>query len=153
MFHLDLSQKYIQMKNTLLITAGIVLSLTACKKEEEKDTTKPEIKVTSPIMEQEYKLGDTIRFKGSITDNENLASFKTDIHLGEGHKHKSISGNRSGDWEYKKTTPISGTSYTINEEIIIPASADTGEYHFIVNALDEAGNAANFVEVDIDVKL
>lgn len=124
------------------------LAFTGCDKDEEPepDTTSPVISILEPRNEEKYQQGTNLIIEGTITDNEALGSYSVDIHEGHGHSHKS-----TVEWEVDYSKNISGTSYTINDTIPIPASADTTEYHVIINAIDAAGNSANFAEVDIEV--
>lgn len=137
------------MKKIALLLA-VPLLFTNCKKEEDVDTTKPVISISTPTQEQEIQRGTKFMITGTITDDKELASFKIDIHDGSGHTHKStISGEN--EWDHEITKSISGTSYSISEEVTIPVTADTAEYDIIIEALDKAGNAASFIELEIDV--
>jgi len=139
------------MKNTLLLLAVTTALFPSCKKDENRvvDTTAPTITITYPSNEAQYKAGDTLKIVGLVNDNENLANLKIDIHEGDGHSHKSAA--RGTEWNYNHTIALSGTSYNLNHSVLIPATADSAEYHVIINALDASGNAAEFVEIDIDI--
>lgn len=139
-----------EMIKKCLVSLMVTLTMLACKKEE-IDETAPVITISSPQNEQVVKAGETISFKGVITDNEGLGTFQYEIHEGEGHDHKSGT-SESVEWEVKQSVAISGTSYTINESILVPKNAEATEYHFIVNAIDAAGNAAVFIELNIDLE-
>lgn len=153
---LHLKRSFIIMKKISLILISGLLVFSACKKDKKeetdvKDTQKPVITLEKPKDKDHFHPGDKIHADGTITDNVNLSEFKIDIHYaGDGHGH----GKRGEEveWEYVKVFPISGKSHKFHEHITIPENAKHGEYHFIVYALDAAGNAADFVEVEIEIE-
>lgn len=142
-------------KISLLLVSGLLI-FSACKKDKKeetavKDTQKPVITLEKPKDKDHFHPGDKIHAEGTITDNENLSQFKIDIHYaGDGHGH----GKRGEEveWEYEKVYTISGKSHTFHEDIIIPENAKHGEYHFIVSALDATGNAAEPIDIDIEIE-
>lgn len=129
------------MKTTLfgLMAMGLLI-FSSCSKEE-KDKEAPSITLTEPEEGEQYYIqsGDSveIHFNATFTDNEALKSYKVDIHNAEGHSHKAI---LSYDTIVMGT--LSGTQYFIHEHIIAHPFhvSDTGHYHLVVYALDEAGN-------------
>ncbi|CAG0991047.1 MAG: DUF4625 domain-containing protein [Bacteroidetes bacterium] len=120
----------------------------SCKKEK-ADTEKPAIKMNSPTEDAEYKAGETIVFNATFTDNIALSEYDIDIHNGAGHGH----GRMMGVWAIEISGELSGIMHIIKKEINIPNDADTGTYHMIVNALDKAGNEAEFEEIDFKIIL
>jgi hypothetical protein len=54
-------------------------------------------------------------------------------------------------FEYSTTVNITGVNTEQRLFIPIPTTAAAGSYHFIVSAVDKAGNEANFVEVDLTI--
>lgn len=140
---LSSTQKKNNMKKIWMI--GILfLGFISCKKE---DTQKPVISITAPANGKHFEPGETFTVTGTITDNENLSQFKIDMHSGDGHMHKST----KGEFDFELIQDIEGTSYSISVPITITADADSGLYHLIVEATDEAGNQADFVELDIEI--
>jgi len=131
------------MKTKIIYTA-LILSMLACKKTDEE---KPEIVIDAPVTGAHFEPGDTFTLSGKITDNENLSQFKIDMHSGEGHVHKSS----NGIFDFELIKDIEGTSYNLSEPIVISNDADTGLYHLIIEATDEEGNEANFIEIDLDI--
>lgn len=140
------------MKKMNLTTSICLMTLTtlifSCKKEK-ADTEKPEIKVNTPANNAGYKAGETIVFNSTFKDNVALSEYNIDIHDAAGHGH----GRLMHGWETKISGELSGIMHIIKKEINIPNDADTGTYHMIVNALDKAGNEAEFVEIDFKIIL
>ncbi len=137
------------MKKTVAISLVLLIAF-ACKKDEE-DTTPPVITITSPTNEQVVKVGSSFTLTGIVSDDTELATYRYEIHEADGHDHKSGS-NESVEWKTEETLTISGTSHSISKAIAVPANAEATEYHVIVNAIDAAGNAAELVEITIDVE-
>jgi hypothetical protein len=132
---------------------------TACNKEcadcpgqaPSADVSKPGISVVSPSMNTSYTGGDTISFHAWFTDNRELSQYRVEIHSSsDGHAHGKNS-EIAPFFEYSTTVNITGVNTEQRLFIPIPTSAAAGPYHFIVSAVDKAGNEANFVEVDLNI--
>ena len=138
------------MKKLVYISAAL-LFMSSCSSDDDgtTDTTKPVISISEPEMEEHFQQGSEIHFEGKITDETALSQMRIDVHLGDGHDHDGKANLE--EWDHEQTWDISGKEYDFHEDIAIPADADTGMYHFIVYALDKAGNSANFVEIDIHI--
>lgn len=140
------------------IALGFLTALTllgACKKEaEEIDTTYPEIDVTGvdafPKQCAVLKRGEKFVFKATFRDNLALGSASIDIHHNFDHHSHSTEVNDCTMEPLKKAVnpfllikafPITseGTSFTIREEIAVPADVDPGDYHFMIRLTDKAG--------------
>lgn len=132
------------------LAAAVMVS---CSSDDEDDTPAdtqaPVVTLNSPNDNDKFEPGDRIHADGEITDNESLSQMRIDIHwAGDDHSH----GKTSNRWEYVEDFDISGTSWDFHEDITIPADADHGKYHFIIYALDAAGNQSERVEVDIYIE-
>lgn len=137
---------------TLLVLAAGLVFLNACNKGdgEEKDTTKPVITLSTPKSGDEFVSGGKINISATFSDNKELSQYKIEIHDDfDGHTHLKTG---SPAFAYSKIVGISGTSNTLNLAIDIPQDVATGAYHLIINALDKAGNEAEFAEADITIK-
>jgi hypothetical protein len=117
------------------------------------DVTAPTIEVHEPGAGAYLEAGSYINFEAIFKDDFELGSYSIDIHDNfDGHSHGRIA--RTGTdpslvkWSFKR-------SYTIPEGMIIfvaqhdddievAANAMAGPYHFIVQAVDKAGNATNY---------
>lgn len=116
------------------------------------DTTKPTIEILAPTDHQEVKPGSVLTVKANLTDNVGLASYKIEIHSaddGHGHKSKQLLAT---DFEYSNANEVPGktATYTINQEIKIPADAAEEHYHVGITVLDVNGNQnQQFVEIFI----
>lgn len=96
------------------------------------------------------KRGDTFTFKATFTDNQELGSYSISIHHNFDHHTHSTSAVEC-DMDPVKTavqpflniTEYSiapGTKqYTADVNISVPATVDTGDYHFMVRLTDQAG--------------
>lgn len=137
---------------------GLLLSLgflAACQKEtEEIDTTYPEIDLSAvnafPKQCGIVKRGEKFSFRASFSDNVELGSASIDIHHNFDHHTHSTEVNDCSMEAVKKPVnpfllikafPIAAgqKTYTINEELVVPADADPGDYHFMIRLTDKAG--------------
>ncbi|MDR9487190.1 DUF4625 domain-containing protein [Salibacter sp.] len=147
------------MKKVSLFMMAISLAFVSCDKDDDDDnnqntdTAKPVVTVISPAKHSEFAPGDTIHFEGEALDNEALSEMKVDIHWADdGHSHGGKRASTAMKWDEEFIYEISGREWQFHEDIIIPSDADTGMHHFIVSALDKAGNQSEFVEVDFHVE-
>ncbi|MCD7938165.1 MAG: DUF4625 domain-containing protein [Tannerellaceae bacterium] len=134
---------------TVIATLFATAFLTAC--DEDGDTTKPAIHLVSPAEGAVLIIGERIDFEAVFTDNENLGSYKIDIHDASGHTHGHDEsdgdyGHDHGDskedaFSFVDTWNLSGISQTVKHtDILIPSSATPGAYHLVVYCYDASGN-------------
>jgi hypothetical protein len=115
---------------------------------DEGDTTKPVIELIEPEEGAELLIGSEngVHFEMDLSDNEQLASYKVEIHNNIGsnyHEHGTDlrSANETDVFAFEKTWNISGRNTHIHHhEIMIPANATEGNYHLMVYCTDAAGN-------------
>jgi hypothetical protein len=144
------------MKNYFIILAIVTLAFFAgCKKEtEEVDTTYPEINISAadafPKQCSSIKRGDKFIFKATLSDNNELGSSSIDIHNNFDHHTHSTEVNDCGLDPIKTpvnpflliktyTIPSGLKTYTITQEVSVPADVDPGDYHFLIRLTDKAG--------------
>jgi hypothetical protein len=147
------------MKKVSLFMMAISLAFVSCDKDDDDDnnqntdTSKPVVTVMSPSDHSEFAPGDTIHFEAEAVDNKALSEMKVDVHWADdGHSHGGKKSSAAEKWDEEFTFELSGREFHVHEHFSIPANADTGMHHFIVTALDEAGNQSEFVEVEIHVE-
>lgn len=77
-----------------------------------------------------------------------LSQYKIDIHSNfDCHGHdKPLS-----EWTYMHVGDLSGKEQTVVEEIPLPPDAAAGNYHCVINLIDELGGEADFVEFNLVV--
>ncbi len=126
---------------TLFISVLVLLSFNACSSDD-GDTTKPVINLISPAEGADLRVGnqDGIHLEMDLEDNENLASYKIDIHSNfDGHTHKAEGETTA--FSFSKSWNVTGKNAHIHHhEIIIPENATHGKYHLMVYCVDAAGN-------------
>lgn len=89
--------------------------------------------------------GDTLRFAFYFTGANQLSEYKIDAHENfDCHAH-----GKSVNWSVVKVGSLSGNEATINEEMIIPENASTGNYHLTIRLLDIYGNEAEEKEFNV----
>ena len=108
-------------KNIFILLSFVVLFFTACDKADEISTVN--IDVTSPIENQEFNLGDTIKVFATITANKNVNAYKVIF--------KSTAG---GQLKYNSRI-VNSTSFTIE--------------NFWVNDLATGGDVQLDIEADM----
>ena len=158
------------MKNILLILPVFILGFVACS-DDDVDTTKPTIELIKPSDETAFHPGDKIEFVCDFADNDELASYKVDIHSNfDDHEHttsmqmKSETEDEHGHaWTYENKWTFEEGLSTIqvnHQEIEIPLTVPhddaeeeiaEGHYHLGVYCLDVAGNEnVVFIEIEIE---
>ena len=126
-----------------------ILFFAACSEDNDPDLEAPVIAVEIPENEQRFEAGNNIPFNALYTDNEALSSTNIEIHNAfddHGHGRKADDPSLS-KFAYKETfemPPDKSYLMDLTNEITIPENAMAGPYHFIVQALDAAGNATSF---------
>lgn len=140
--------KLISMKKIKLFSLLAALSVlsVACEKDEEQDTTAPQINSVS-INEKDHDIevaaGEEIHIDAHVTDNEALGELKIDIHdIFDGHSHKS------SKWAKVLTIALSGKEQHLHEHADVPDEALAGPYHAVFRLIDKEGNEGEFAEVD-----
>lgn len=149
------------MKLYQIMIVLMAVAFVACEKEE-VDNAAPQIEVANPIHDAAYHPGDTIHFECTFTDNEQLKSYKIDIHFAGDHEHKSVSITNN-EWQYENTWDFQegvSSEYVTHSEIVIPETVVSdgmeeeiteGEYHFGVYCTDLSGNESQeFVDIIIE---
>jgi hypothetical protein len=145
------------MKNLLaicLLTISTLLVFISCDEGEDIiDTTAPTIEVEEPVNGEYFIAGDYAHFEAKFTDDFELATYNIEIHDNfGGHSHGRIANAKSDPslikWTYKQSflIPEGLTLFQaiLEDEIDISSNAMAGPYHFIVQAIDQAGNASSF---------
>lgn len=139
--------------------AFMALALLASCEKNDADTQKPQIEVISPAEEQQIRLGDAIVFNVKFSDNEELKSYKVDIHSNfDAHTHKLGAVNDSVAWTFQKSWdfPAGMSQMQIqHQEIVVPAvisehPVSRGEYHITIYCTDASGNE-HWMALPIDV--
>jgi hypothetical protein len=113
---------------------------------DEGDTTKPVIELIEPEEAAELRIGSEngIHFEMNLSDNEQLASYKVEIHNNfdnHGHETDFRSGSETVPFTFEKAWNVSGrNTHVHHHEINIPENATEGKYHLMVYCTDAAGN-------------
>ncbi|KAB2918743.1 MAG: DUF4625 domain-containing protein [Bacteroidetes bacterium] len=146
MFH---KTKIMKRLPILVMALGLVL-LNACSKgDDDKDTTKPVIKLSEPTSGDVFVSGEKMNVSVAFEDNKELSQYKIEIHDDfDRHAHLKTG---SPAFTFTKIVAISSNG-SYHFTIDIPADVAAGPYHFIVNALDKAGNEADFAEAEFTIK-
>ena len=147
----------------LLLLAGAAL-LVGCKKEEKKDTQKPEIRLHGPEEGAKVEIGKTMHFEADFTDwGGKLASYKVDIHNNfKPHSHSNDAvkpvvtlaeeqkgGEEMVPFSFEKEWPLKPyiNEHIHHHEIEIKApegkKIQPGSYHIVVYCADQAGNQSH----------
>ena len=155
------------MKITLriILIAIIFAGIVSCDSDNNDpvDVTGPAIELDEPHGEEFFQTGDFIHFEATFTDDIELGSYSIDIHDNlDGHSHGRIADEEIDpsllEWNYKENfTFEAGQKAAVidmHDEIQIPSNAIAAPYHFIVQAVDKAGNATSYqddstVEIEI----
>lgn len=109
------------------------------------DTVKPTISLTEPEEGQNLKIGSTtgVHFEVDLADDVMLKSYKIEIHNNfDHHSHGTRAASSTIPFTFNKAYDVTGkrTAHIHHHEIIIPANAAPGDYHFMLYCTDAAGN-------------
>src|SRR5690606_36231356 len=139
------------MKKYLVLFVAL-FSLVSCDSSDDLDTTKPEISIITPTDHQEVLPGQTLQFLANVSDNENLASYKIEVHNSDdGHQYGSLIQSYSKEaFSTDIVGSLTGKSPVISHDIQISSEALHGHYHVRIFVFDAAGNPdENFVAIYI----
>jgi hypothetical protein len=140
-----------------VLLMGLMMLTVGCSKECEEcpkpaaaaDTTKPVITLNSPASGSTQTGGNMMNVNIKVEDDRELSQVKIEIHDNfDGHGHGRLS-DAVTPFEFDTIISTNAREITINFDLAIPANVAAGQYHFIVEAIDKAGNQANFVEADL----
>ncbi|MGQ1785013.1 MULTISPECIES: DUF4625 domain-containing protein [unclassified Saccharicrinis] len=158
------------MKKILFVLPIFIFVFVACSSSDEVDTTKPTIELMKPVDGEAFHPGDKIEFICNFSDNDELASYKVDIHSAfDSHAHSAIQLKSGAEedhgeaWDYENTWTFEdglSTASVSHQEMVIPVTilhegvseeVAEGHYHLGVYCLDAAGNQSEFfIEIEIE---
>lgn len=140
-----------------VLLMGLMMLTVGCSKECEEcpkpaaaaDTTKPVITLNSPASGSTQTGGTLLNVNLKVEDDRELSQVKIEIHDNfDGHGHGRLS-DAVTPFEFDTIISTNAREITVNFDLALPANVAAGQYHFIVEAIDKAGNQANFVEADL----
>ena len=117
--------------------------LMACEDNDEVvDVTPPTITIDDPLSGEKFAAGGVIPFEALFEDDVDLATYNITIHDDfDGHSHGRLA---IAPFQFDQSYELSGISSEVSFDIEINADATAGPYHFIVGAIDAAGNSTSF---------
>lgn len=116
------------------------------------------VKVQGVVAEHhELEAGTAWNLVVEATDDMALSQLRIEIHSAEGHDHGEGNGVTtgwtaySGTWDVLEIADLQGDSATFSKNFTIPFSV-RGEWHLVVQVLDEAGNEspAQIIEIEVE---
>lgn len=141
------------MKVKILYLAFLLLFLAGCD-EIVKDEEVPQIDMTGandfPQNCAKVYRGEAFVFSATLTDNTELGSYSIEMHHNFDHHTHSTSGTSCEMEEVKSPVnpfvfieeyeiPSGLKSYAVQNQIMIPANVDAGDYHITVRLTDKSG--------------
>lgn len=136
--------------------AAATLLFTACSSDddngEEPQIDPPLVTLEDPENGAHFHLGDRIHVDGEVHGTD-LSELRIDIHwAGDGHGHGKKADDPDNQWHQEWVIELSGNNEHFHEHIDIPEDIAEGEHHLIVDALDNAGNRSERVEISIYIE-
>jgi hypothetical protein len=138
----------------ILIIALVVIGVASCDDADTLvDLTAPVIEVRDPEYGKLLPAGDFILFEAGFIDDVELATYNIEIHDNfSGHGHGRIAKANDDPtllkWAFKESFLIPEGlrlfEAILEDDILIPGNAMAGPYHFIIQAIDKAGNSTSF---------
>lgn len=147
--------KQVKILKTLCTAIGIAALIAGCSKDKDAtDTEYPTIDVAAsaafPKQCSEVTRGQKFTAKILVADNAELGSVSIDVHHNFDHHSHSTEVTECNTGAVKtpvkpfllvKSIPIpaGNKSYTVSEQINVPADIDPGDYHFMIRVTDKEG--------------
>ncbi len=149
------------MKKILVLTGVLSLLIAACRKDTKIDVVAPEVSAVrvngSDSTVYLVAAGSTLQVAIEVTDNDRLNEVRVIVHDAEnGHVHDGLghAGGElrlnTGNWGKQDVFQVENTSSTIQLEIAVPDTI-SGQWHLVVNALDQVGNVSKDYTILINV--
>lgn len=141
-----------------LTAVAALFDMVACSSNDDvvKDTQLPTITdqgiTANPVDCQVYNRGEVIPFRYRFTDNEELGNYNIEIHNNFDHHTHGTQGkscdpdeterNAKNAFYYNQdfSIPRGSKAYDASQEILIPATVEPGDYHFVICVTDQTGN-------------
>lgn len=136
--------------NNVLVFGLFVLSifaLVSCS-DDNDDTQKPVVSNLEVGHSDTIHIGEGIHLEFEVEDDNRLDYYRITIHPEEDHEK---SAGETLSWTYDSTfTEVSGLrNYTVHQhDIVVPETAEEGDYHFHLAVADQAGNVTE-IEKDL----
>ncbi len=91
-----------------------------------------------------------LRMEINFKARAGLAQYKIDIHSNfDCHSHRAASGAKR--WQLIEIEQLAGTDYTLVRELAVPDDIQAGDYHFMLQALDQKGNEADMAVYSLQI--
>jgi len=92
-----------------------------------------------------------LRMEINFKARAGLAQYKIDIHSNfDCHSHRTVAGAKR--WQLIEIEQLEGTDYTLVRELVVPDDIQAGDYHFMLQALDQQGNEADMAVYSLQVR-
>ncbi len=149
------------MKKILFLIVGFSALVVACRKDTKIDVVAPEVSALringSDSSIHVVAAGAVLQVAIEVADNDRLNEVRLIIHDAEnGHTHEG-SGHaggeyrlNSGNWGKQDVFQAENTTALLNLEVPVPDTI-AGNWHLVVNALDQVGNVSKDYTVLIQV--
>ncbi|UII26782.1 DUF4625 domain-containing protein [Fulvivirga maritima] len=93
---------------------------------------------------------DTLAITFNLKGQNGLSQYKIDLHSNfDCHTHGRIN---QAPWYVLKVEEVEGSEATVDERLIVPQDVQAGNYHFMLQLLDQKGNEAEAVLYSLQVK-
>ena len=149
------------MKKILVLVACFSLLIAACRKDTKIDVVAPAVSSVrvngTDSTVYSVAAGSIIQVAVEVTDNDRLNEVRVivhdaengHVHEGEGHAGGEFRLN-TGNWGKQDVLQADNTSASFNLEIPVPDSI-AGQWHLVVNALDQVGNVSKDYTILLNV--
>ncbi len=129
---------------SLLMFASLVMVSCGDDDDETVDVTPPTITMEEPHYGESFSAGGELHFEALFEDDVALATYNVTVHDNfDGHSHGRLAVTA---FDFDQSFPLSGRADDVHEDFPIPGDATAGPYHFIVEAIDAAGNSTTFAD-------
>jgi hypothetical protein len=130
---------------TILYTAITLALITITFSCENSESSVPEIENFEVGHNDTIHVGEGIHLEFDASDSEGLDFYRIDIHIEEGHEHKSAGEHIEWKMDTIITKNFNGLKNTTvhQHDIIVPENAELGAYHFHLQVVNLNGKSTS----------
>lgn len=101
----------------------------------------------------ELSTGQSLELRFNIKARAGLSQYKIDIHSNfDCHSHRLGESAATVPWKVLDIVALSGQEITETQTLKVPENATAGNYHFMMQALDNEGYEAEYILYTLKVK-
>lgn len=122
-----------------MLFGAFIFILCSCKHEQSGDIVRPEVTILTPVHNQQFVTGDTIKITGVCRDDKELE--EVPVHITDLDTRVEFFHNHYG--------LLHSNTFNVDTYHVVTTTSRT-KYSVVIEAVDKAGN---LVEKEVEVKI